>query len=70
MNGPPRRSTISRVLWRITAPHFVAGIELRGWNHDVVRAAPIVRYMFGWESREVLALCERKHWQVEVVETK
>ena len=66
----PRSRRLSRVLWRITAPHFVAGIELGMWHHIVLRAAPIVEYMLGWEGRTVLHYCEKKNWKVEVVEAK
>jgi hypothetical protein len=66
----PRSRRLSRVLWRITAPHFVAGIELGMWHHIVLRAAPIVEYMLGWEGRDVLHYCEKKNWKVEVVEAK
>ena len=62
------RPRLTRVLWRITAPHFVAGIELGMWHHIVLRAAPIVEYMLGWEGRTVLHYCEKKNWKVEVVE--
>ena len=56
-----------RVLWRITAPHFCAGIELGDWTLTVKRCAPILRYMQGWEGRTVLAYCEKKNWKLEIV---
>jgi hypothetical protein len=62
---PALKPKFSRVLWRISAPHFVAGIELGGWTLTAVWCAPIVKYMQGWEGRSVLSYCERKQWKVE-----
>ena len=47
-------------LVRIDAPHFVAGLEAEG-SH-VVRAAPILRYMTGWDGRQVATYCATKGW--------
>ena len=49
-------------LYRITAPHFVAGFLC-----DVVvrQAAPIIRYMEGWSLRQVVAYVQRKRWNME-----
>lgn len=53
------------VLLRIMAPHFVAGIEVDGGR--VVRAAPIVRYMVGWDGPRFHHYCRKKGWTWEVV---
>ena len=47
-------------LVRIEAPHFVAGLDAEGGR--VVRAAPIVRYMIGWDGRRVARYCASKGW--------
>ena len=50
------------MMLRISAPHFVAGIVRGG---DV---APIIKYMKGWTLAQIRAYCERKRWDVEVME--
>lgn len=50
------------MLARIEAPHFVCGIVLRG--SAVVEAAPIVRYMIGWQARKVRSYCDGKGWRI------
>ena len=62
----PIRSPM-RLLARIAAPHFVAGIVLR--NDLVVEAAPIVIYMQRqkWSRDKVREFCRKNGWQVEVV---
>lgn len=50
---------------RITAPHFVAGIEL---EHDIVtKAAPIIGYMRKqkWPEASVRDYCRAKGWTIE-----
>ncbi|MBF0102055.1 MAG: hypothetical protein HQK77_14225 [Desulfobacterales bacterium] len=49
---------------RITAPHFVAGLEIK--DRIVVRAAPIIRYMVGWPIGTVKDYCDKKGWKFEV----
>jgi hypothetical protein len=53
-------------LIRITAPHFVA--ELVAANGCVVEAAPIVKYMMGWNGAQVARYCRSKGWTWEVLE--
>jgi len=53
---------MSDELWRIKAPHFVAGLTFGG---VVTKAAPILRYMLGWSRGEVIAYCNRKGWRWE-----
>jgi hypothetical protein len=43
-------------LVRITAPHFVAGLEASG-GVVVVRVVPIINYMLGWDGRMVARYC-------------
>lgn len=47
-------------LIQITAPHMCAGLVLV--DDKVVRAAPILHYMFGWSIGGVTAYCNRKGW--------
>ena len=46
----------------IDAPHFNAGLVLRGTL--VIEAAPIIRYMRGWDLQHVKSkrYCQRKSW--------
>jgi len=53
------RSGPHHKMLRITAPHFVAGIEPH-W-----RAAPILRYMLAWSSKGIRGYCAKKGWTVE-----
>lgn len=46
----------------IDAPHFYAGLVLE--QRRVVRAAPIVAYMVGWDVPRVLRHCLTKGWRV------
>jgi len=52
-------------LWRITAPHFCAGILI--WNDVVMDAAPIVRWMKGYSTSWINRHCTIKGWSVEYV---
>jgi len=46
----------------IDAPHFYAGVTLK--NHVVIKAAPIVKYMIGWNVERVGAYCTQKNWKI------
>jgi hypothetical protein len=52
------------MLARITAPHFVAGIAL-GTDDRVTEAAPIVRYMLGWDRDRVREFVRGRGWRIE-----
>lgn len=54
------------ILASIDAPHFFAGIVLDGGV--VIRAAPIVRYMYGWSRERVRGYCRHKGWRCKIVE--
>jgi len=45
----------------VTAPHFMAGVCLR--NDIVVRAAPILKYMIGWNFPKIEEYVARKGWE-------
>lgn len=49
-------------LLSIEADHFVAGISLK--NDQVVEAAPILKYMHGWQRSRVESYCDTKNWKV------
>lgn len=52
------KRTKRKPLLRIVAPHFVAGVEIRG------SIAPIIRYMMGWSAGRIKGYCGRKGWKV------
>lgn len=52
-------------LIQITAPYFCAGLECSG--RSVLEAAPIIRYMIGWDVPKVLSYVDNKGWTWEVV---
>ena len=58
------RKRVLAMLIRITAPHFVAGIELSP-NSKVIRAAPILSYMVGWDIKRVVVYCNKKNWKAK-----
>jgi hypothetical protein len=45
----------------IDAPHFYAAVVIRG--DCIVRAAPILSYMIGWDPQRVLQYAARKRWR-------
>lgn len=48
------------LLW-IDAGYFYAGVVAE--NGKVVRAAPIVKYMRGWTTDQVVAYARKKRWK-------
>lgn len=48
-------------LIRISAPHFVAGIELGG------RSADIIKYMKNWPLYKIKKYCLSKGWKIEIL---
>jgi hypothetical protein len=56
----------AELLFRVVAPHFVAGLVVRGGR--VVEAAPILRrHVIGLDGRAFAAVCARKGWSFECV---
>ncbi len=49
----------------IDAPHFYCGVVLR--DEQVIRAAPIVCYLTGWNLDRVQRYAQRRGWQVETI---
>ena len=54
------------MLFRITAPHFVAGITV-AHNGAVTSAAPICRWMFNKSIAYVRRYCAGRGWGIEHV---
>lgn len=54
------------MLVQITAPHMCSGIILE--DDVVTEAAPIVRYMVGWNRDRVRDYCRQKGWNVRIVQ--
>lgn len=52
---------------RITAPHFVAGVDLN--DGVAVHSAPILWYMVNadWTEQRIRDYCNRKQWTVEEI---
>jgi hypothetical protein len=61
------RREVTETLVVIESPHFYAGIVARGGR--VVEAAPIVKYMKGWDGKRVAEYCKQKWWSWELVST-
>lgn len=55
-----------RTLYRITAPHFCAGLISQ--EAKIVRAAPIIHWMRGQDTDALIAYCKLKGWKLEVVQ--
>lgn len=56
---------IDKDLIHIDAPHFCAGAEL--YNGFVVKVAPIIKYMKGWDINRVVSYCNKKKWKWEII---
>lgn len=48
---------------RIVASHFVAGVE--SLDRKIIKTAPILSYMMGWDIKKVIIYCKKKRWKVE-----
>lgn len=55
-------------LIRVEAPHFVAAFIMRG--EQVVRAAPILKWVHGKTRDEMRAYFKRKGWKASIVPPK
>ena len=53
------------MLAQIDAPHFNCGVVLL--DYCVIKAAPIVKYMHGWQRNNVREYCRKKGWRVSVI---
>lgn len=50
-------------LFRIESLYFVAGLICV--ENIVTQAAPIIRYMIGWNINKVRSYCEKRKWKLE-----
>lgn len=55
-------NTRTERLFQITAPHFVAGFVVVSGR--IVLAAPIIRYMAGWNGERTAAYTRSKGWKL------
>lgn len=55
------------VLYQITAPHFVAGLEARAEDDVVVAAAPILKWSIGANLHYVDQWARRKGYEIKRV---
>ena len=53
-------------LWRVTAPHFVAGI-VEAQDGAIVETAPVMKWAGNWSMAAFRSYCVRKGWKCEVV---
>ena len=53
-------------LYRVEAPHFVAGVEVNEQNR-IVRAARILNWALGYDRISFLFYCGKKGWKVKEV---
>ncbi|WLA75058.1 hypothetical protein QIH77_07625 [Bradyrhizobium diazoefficiens] len=51
----------------IDAPHFHAAVVI-GHTNRVIRTAPILAYMLGWDRQRVLGYADRKGWRATWVD--
>jgi hypothetical protein len=62
-------ATAVGALYRLEAPHFVAGLLLDAHGR-VHEAAPILRWATGKTIAEIQRYTTRKGWRLEVVQTQ
>ena len=58
---PEREMTV--IVYQITAPYFTAGLVLI--QGIVTDAAPIIRYMLGWQEARMKRYVAHKSWEIE-----
>jgi hypothetical protein len=72
------KSEKDELLFRIESSYFTAGFSARTQTQTredsseskdliVILAAPIIKYMTGWNVKRVEAYCERKGWALREV---
>lgn len=52
-------------LYRIEAPHFVAGFGFK--DQKVAGIAPIIKYMIDWPIDRIQRYCDKKGWHLEEI---
>lgn len=53
-------------LYRVEAPHYVAGFE--AVNGKIVKAAPIIHWAYKKSLKEVLNYLKKKNYKYEIIE--
>ena len=53
------------MLVQITSSYFCAGIILE--DEVCIRAAPIVKYMKGWDKVKIRNYCKYKNWIAKII---
>lgn len=53
------------MLIRIESSYFVAGVIFG--DEKVIIAAPIIKYMIGWNMYKVINYCKQKNWKFEIL---
>ncbi len=61
----PRLDRHPEILLAIDAPHFYCGVVLQ--NDRVIRTAPIVRYLRGWNVQRLTRYSQAHGWRVEAI---
>ena len=62
-------NTSKPIVWTIDSRYFNAGLVIGKRTQRVMKAAPIIKYMVGWDSSRVLNYCLSKGWQIHRGET-
>jgi len=52
------------MLIRICSSYFVAGVVLE--DNVVIKTAPIIKYMKGWNSNKVVKYSINKNWKIDI----
>lgn len=50
----------------IDAPFFCAGVTIM--EDRVIEAAPIIRYMLGWNTQQVKDYVRKRRWKIDLKE--
>ena len=62
---------MKEIILRISSPYFCAGVVFKKDKVDnewkCTDAAPIVRYMIGWDNIKIKEYCNNKKWKYERV---
>lgn len=73
MTNPLRKDIVGMsmphdMLWRVTAPNFVAGFT--EYNGEITGAAPIIRWLTRGTASWAKQQCIQRGWKVEFVEDR
>lgn len=51
------------ILFQIDTPYFCAGGEIK--DKMIIKAAPIIDYMVGWDAEKAYVYCLKKKWNIK-----